>query len=178
MIVRRSLARPPTVPRWQQRQLRPLVVQLPGSPSPELVNGLYATKRGKRPRSLAFGESATVQQPQSAVDEGAKAAAGDGFLLRVCVSRRYARLRIGSVRLSGQVVLSPEKRDARALSVLVKVEAVGDGGGFHAAGDAELGQDPRDVDACGALGDEQLPADLLVGPSLGHQREHLGLAPG
>jgi hypothetical protein len=63
-------------------------------------------------------------------------------------------------------------------SLLVEAELVGDRGSFAAAGGPELGQNPRDVDACGALGDEQLLTDPSVGPSLGHQREHFGLAPG
>ena len=53
---------------------------------------------------------------------------------------------------------------------------MGDRGRFNATGDPQLGQDTRDVDAGGLGGDEQRLADLPVGPALGDQGEHLGLA--
>ena len=52
----------------------------------------------------------------------------------------------------------------------------GDRGGLGAAGGAELAQDVGDVDRDGLGADEQLLADLAVGPALGDQRQDLGLA--
>ena len=51
--------------------------------------------------------------------------------------------------------------------MLVEAESVGDRGSFPAAGDPELGEDPRDMEAGGLGGDEQRLADLPVGPALG-----------
>jgi hypothetical protein len=55
---------------------------------------------------------------------------------------------------------------------------VGDGGGFHAAGDAEFGQDVRDVDAGGLRADEQGLGDFPVGVPGGDQQQDLALAAG
>ena len=57
-------------------------------------------------------------------------------------------------------------------------QAVRGGGRLDARAHAELGQDARDVDAGGLLGDEQRLADLAVGVPLGHQREDGELALG
>ena len=56
--------------------------------------------------------------------------------------------------------------------------AAGDGGGLGAAGGAELAEDVGDVHRDGLRADEQLLADLAVGPALGDQGEDLGLARG
>src|ERR1700722_16388150 len=56
--------------------------------------------------------------------------------------------------------------------------AVGDGGGFGAVGDGELGEDVGDVHAGGLGRDEQLGADLAVGLAPGEQPEHVALAVG
>jgi hypothetical protein len=55
---------------------------LTGSTPRSVVSGLAAL------RSVSLPRNAAVQQPKSAVDEVAKAAAGDDFLLR----RRFAPL--------------------------------------------------------------------------------------
>ena len=71
-----------------------------------------------------------------------------------------------------------EELKAEADSWLVEVESVGNRGCLTAAGDPELGEDPRDVDAGGLGGNEQRLADLPVRPALGDQGEHLNLSPG
>src|SRR5436189_183645 len=58
----------------------------------------------------------------------------------------------------------------------VEPEPVGDGRGLGAAPHAELGEDPRDVDARGLLGHVELGPDLAVRAALGDEREHLALA--
>src|SRR5215218_4524624 len=68
-----------------------------------------------------------------------------------------------------------EELQAEADSLLVEAEAVGNRGCLTAAGDPELGEDPRDVDAGGLRGNEQRLADLPVRPALGDQCQHLGL---
>jgi len=55
---------------------------------------------------------------------------------------------------------------------------VGDGGGLHAAGDAEFGQDVRDVHAGGLRADEQGLGDFPVGVPGGDQQQDLALAAG
>jgi hypothetical protein len=55
---------------------------------------------------------------------------------------------------------------------------VGDGGGLHATGDAELGQDVRDVHAGGLRADEQGLGDFPVGVPGGDQQQDLALAAG
>src|SRR5213075_1018512 len=47
------------------------------------------------------------------------------------------------------------------------------GGGLAAVGDAELGEDVRDVDAHGLLADDQVSRDRLVGGSGGEEVEDL-----
>jgi hypothetical protein len=49
------------------------------------------------------------------------------------------------------------------------------GAQHHDTGHAQLGQDPGDMDAGRLGGDEQLLADLAVGPPSGDQRQDLGL---
>jgi hypothetical protein len=65
-----------------------------------------------------------------------------------------------------------------APSWFVEPEPVGDRGRLPAAGDPQLGQDPRDVDASCLGGNEQGLTDLPVGPALGDQGEDLGLTLG
>src|ERR671922_2212094 len=55
-------------------------------------------------------------------------------------------------------------------------EPDGDRGGFDPPADPELAQDVRDVDARGALADEQLVGDLAVRPATGEQSQDLQLA--
>src|SRR5215216_7229453 len=68
--------------------------------------------------------------------------------------------------------------DCMVLAALVQAEAVGDRGGLHPPGDAELGQDVGDVHAGGLGADEQRLGDLAVAAPGRHQRQHLGLARG
>lgn len=49
--------------------------------------------------------------------------------------------------------------------------------GFGAVGDPNLVEDVRKVAGDGALADVELVANLPVGLSVGHQRQHLALAP-
>ena len=55
---------------------------------------------------------------------------------------------------------------------------MGDGGGLHAAGDAEFGQDVRDVHAYGLRADEQGLGDFPVGVPGGDQQQDLAFAAG
>ena len=57
--------------------------------------------------------------------------------------------------------------DATALMARLQADLVGAGAGAR----AELGQDVRDVDRHGLGADEQLLADLAVGPALGDEGE-------
>lgn len=45
-------------------------------------------------------------------------------------------------------------------------------------GDTELGDDPRDVDACGLWRHEEPVSDLMVGSTLREKQEHLALSCG
>ena len=60
----------------------------------------------------------------------------------------------------------------------VEPEAVGDRSRLPATGDAELCEDPGDVETGRLLRDEEFLADLPVGPAFGQQGEHLALAAG
>jgi hypothetical protein len=71
-----------------------------------------------------------------------------------------------------------EELPRRGGSLPVEAEPVRDRGCLPAAGDPELGQDPRDVDAGRFGGDEQCLANLSVGAALGDQGEDLGLTLG
>src|SRR3954469_3863238 len=57
-----------------------------------------------------------------------------------------------------------------------EAQPVRDGGRLRAAAHVELREDPRDVDARGLLGHEELRADLAVRRAAGDEREHLTLA--
>src|SRR5689334_23994478 len=77
---------------------------------------------------------------------------------------------------------APRRSGARSRTTCsasrVEAKAVSHGRGLGARAHAELGEDARHVHARGLLGHVERVADLAVGASLGHKREHLPLARG
>jgi len=57
--------------------------------------------------------------------------------------------------------------------LVAEAEPVGEGGGFDAAGDAELGHDVGHVHAGGLGRDEQFGCDVAVGAADDEEAQHL-----
>jgi hypothetical protein len=71
--------------------------------------------------------------------------------------------------------LAGENAGSRSVRVIEQLEAVGGRGGFTAASDAKLGEDPGHVNAGGLHADDQLTGDLAVGSPFGDEPQNLRL---
>jgi hypothetical protein len=74
-----------------------------------------------------------------------------------------------------QTGISGRAEGPRGLRNVGEAELVRDGGGLAAIGDAEFGEDVGYVHACCAVADVERFGDLVVGSSIGEQREYLSL---
>src|SRR5215510_4537053 len=107
-------------------------------------------------RSLAVRNSAD-QPLRAATDPPLRAAAGSA------AQGRHGSAAQGRCRIS------------RSRAVAGKAGPVGHGRSFGAAGDVELGEDVRDVDARGLGGDEQLGRDVTVAAARSDQAQYFDL---